>query len=127
MHVASVSVRYGLILEAYCHGSIGHVKSLTKQVAALNKFASIVKVVHSEAYKNISVSQLTCVFISGGNGNANTAFQWLMLLGNLGVVESGQCFYVSYKDGALAFRFPGVVHSIRPSLLKVAQKPSLTL
>uniref|UniRef100_A0A4W4HHG0 Phosphatidylinositol-4,5-bisphosphate 3-kinase n=1 Tax=Electrophorus electricus TaxID=8005 RepID=A0A4W4HHG0_ELEEL len=33
MHVASVSLRFGLILEAYCRGSIYHIKSLMKQVS----------------------------------------------------------------------------------------------
>ena len=37
MHVASVSVRFGLILEAYCRGSKEHMKSLSKQVECLNK------------------------------------------------------------------------------------------
>ena len=32
MHVASVSLRFGLILEAYCRGNIHHIKLLNKQV-----------------------------------------------------------------------------------------------
>ena len=32
IHVASVSLRFGLILEAYCRGNIQHIKLLTKQV-----------------------------------------------------------------------------------------------
>lgn len=32
MHVSSVSLRFGLILEAYCRGSIYHMKNLIKQV-----------------------------------------------------------------------------------------------
>ena len=32
MHVCSVSLRFGLILEAYCRGNIHHIRSLTKQV-----------------------------------------------------------------------------------------------
>lgn len=37
MHVASVSVRFGLILEAYCRGSQEHMKSLMKQMDFLDK------------------------------------------------------------------------------------------
>lgn len=37
MHVASVSVRFGLILEAYCRGSQEHMKSLMKQMDFLEK------------------------------------------------------------------------------------------
>lgn len=32
IHVASVSLRFGLILEAYCRGNICHIKLLAKQV-----------------------------------------------------------------------------------------------
>lgn len=32
IHVASVSLRFGLILEAYCRGNIHHIRLLTKQV-----------------------------------------------------------------------------------------------
>ncbi len=34
IHVASVSLRFGLILEAYCRGNIHHIKLLTKQVVS---------------------------------------------------------------------------------------------
>lgn len=38
MHVPSVSIRFGLILEAYCRGSLEHMKSLLRQLDALHKF-----------------------------------------------------------------------------------------
>lgn len=38
MHVPSVSIRFGLILEAYCRGSVEHMKILLRQLDALNKF-----------------------------------------------------------------------------------------
>ena len=41
MHVPSVSVRFGLILEAYCYGNCKHLKTLTKQVEALKKMRLI--------------------------------------------------------------------------------------
>jgi len=41
MHVPSVSVRFGLILEAYCHGCPQHVAILAKQVQALSKLRSL--------------------------------------------------------------------------------------
>ncbi|XP_064642151.1 phosphatidylinositol 4,5-bisphosphate 3-kinase catalytic subunit beta isoform-like [Lineus longissimus] len=41
MHVPSVAVRFGLILEAYCRGSTQHLKDLTKQCEALRKLQSV--------------------------------------------------------------------------------------
>ncbi len=32
MHVPEVSVRFGLLLEAYCRGCVAHMASLSKQV-----------------------------------------------------------------------------------------------
>ena len=32
MHVPEVSVRFGLLLEAYCRGCVGHMAALSKQV-----------------------------------------------------------------------------------------------
>jgi len=37
MKVKSVSVRFGLILEAYCRGSPEHMKILTRQIGFLDK------------------------------------------------------------------------------------------
>lgn len=37
MHVASVSVRFGLILEAYCRGSQEHMRTLERQLQLLEK------------------------------------------------------------------------------------------
>ena len=37
MHVGSVSVRFGLILEAYCRGSQQHMRVLFKQMDCLEK------------------------------------------------------------------------------------------
>ena len=47
MHIPSVSVRFGLVLEAYCRGNIEHLAPLNKQVEAircLGKLADIIKV-----------------------------------------------------------------------------------
>ncbi|KAK2151241.1 hypothetical protein LSH36_371g03029 [Paralvinella palmiformis] len=41
MYVPSVSVRFGLILEAYCYGNRKHLKALTKQVEALKRMRLI--------------------------------------------------------------------------------------
>nr|ALY05366.1 phosphatidylinositol 3-kinase [Palaemon carinicauda] len=38
MHMPAVSIRFGLILEAYCRGSVEHMKILLRQLGALNKF-----------------------------------------------------------------------------------------
>ena len=37
MHVGAVSIRFGLILEAYCRGSQQHMKALFKQMECLDK------------------------------------------------------------------------------------------
>ncbi|MBN3326200.1 PK3CD kinase, partial [Atractosteus spatula] len=51
MHVPSVSLRFGLILEAYCRGSFSHMKSLMKQNEALNKMKSLNDFVKSSSQK----------------------------------------------------------------------------
>ncbi|XP_068192668.1 phosphatidylinositol 4,5-bisphosphate 3-kinase catalytic subunit delta isoform isoform X1 [Antennarius striatus] len=51
IHVASVSLRFGLILEAYCRGSICHIKLLTKQNEALGKMKALSDFVKSGSQK----------------------------------------------------------------------------
>uniref|UniRef100_A0A8C5J0M0 phosphatidylinositol-4,5-bisphosphate 3-kinase n=1 Tax=Junco hyemalis TaxID=40217 RepID=A0A8C5J0M0_JUNHY len=54
MHVPAVSLRFGLILEAYCRGSTHHMKVLMKQGEALNKMKALndfVKVSSQKATK----------------------------------------------------------------------------
>ncbi|XP_030624865.1 phosphatidylinositol 4,5-bisphosphate 3-kinase catalytic subunit delta isoform isoform X2 [Chanos chanos] len=58
MHVSSVSLRFGLIMEAYCRGSIYHMKSLMKQNEALNKMKALNDFVKSGCQK-ASRSQTT--------------------------------------------------------------------
>ena len=41
MHVPAVSVRFGLILEAYCRGAEDHMKELSRQIEAVNKLKEI--------------------------------------------------------------------------------------
>ncbi|KAF6345339.1 phosphatidylinositol-4,5-bisphosphate 3-kinase catalytic subunit delta [Rhinolophus ferrumequinum] len=41
MHVPSVALRFGLIMEAYCRGSIHHMKVLMKQGEALSKLKAL--------------------------------------------------------------------------------------
>ncbi|KAJ8259681.1 hypothetical protein GJAV_G00172210 [Gymnothorax javanicus] len=54
MHVSSVSLRFGLILEAYCRGSTCHMKILMKQNEALNKMKSLNDFVKSGSQKSSS-------------------------------------------------------------------------
>ena len=35
MHMPEASVRFGLMLEAYCRGAVAHIKSLLRQVCIL--------------------------------------------------------------------------------------------
>uniref|UniRef100_A0A1A8URB1 phosphatidylinositol-4,5-bisphosphate 3-kinase n=1 Tax=Nothobranchius furzeri TaxID=105023 RepID=A0A1A8URB1_NOTFU len=51
IHVASVSLRFGLILEAYCRGNIHHIKLLTKQNEALGKMKALSDIVKSGCQK----------------------------------------------------------------------------
>ncbi|KAM6924759.1 phosphatidylinositol 4,5-bisphosphate 3-kinase catalytic subunit delta isoform 1-T2 [Xenentodon cancila] len=51
IHVASVSLRFGLILEAYCRGNIHHIKLLTKQNEALGKMKALSDIVKSGSQK----------------------------------------------------------------------------
>ncbi|XP_067096273.1 phosphatidylinositol 4,5-bisphosphate 3-kinase catalytic subunit delta isoform isoform X2 [Osmerus mordax] len=51
MHVASVSLRFGLILEAYCRGNIYHIKTLMKQNEALGKMKALNDFVKSGSQK----------------------------------------------------------------------------
>jgi hypothetical protein len=66
MHVDSVSVRFGLILEAYIGGSTSHIKSLSKQTFALNKLSKLntklksVRRHHLDFWK----SCCNCIYIS---------------------------------------------------------------
>uniref|UniRef100_A0A670J8S5 phosphatidylinositol-4,5-bisphosphate 3-kinase n=1 Tax=Podarcis muralis TaxID=64176 RepID=A0A670J8S5_PODMU len=52
MHVPSVALRFGLILEAYCRGSTHHMKSLMRQSEALNKMKALNGIVKLSALKN---------------------------------------------------------------------------
>uniref|UniRef100_A0AAY4CF52 phosphatidylinositol-4,5-bisphosphate 3-kinase n=1 Tax=Denticeps clupeoides TaxID=299321 RepID=A0AAY4CF52_9TELE len=51
MHVSSASLRFGLILEAYCRGNLYHIKSFMKQVTALNKMKALNDFVKSGSQK----------------------------------------------------------------------------
>lgn len=52
MHVPSISLRFGLILEAYCRGSSHHMKALMKQSEALNKMKALNDIIKTSAQKN---------------------------------------------------------------------------
>jgi len=52
MQVASVSVRFGLLLEAYCWGSQEHMKLLTKQMESLDKLKGTSDLVRSKKDKD---------------------------------------------------------------------------
>ena len=56
MHVPSVSVRFGLILEAYCHGNPAHMKILTRQVQALERLRNINMHLKDRQYRDLKVT-----------------------------------------------------------------------
>uniref|UniRef100_A0A672U2P6 phosphatidylinositol-4,5-bisphosphate 3-kinase n=1 Tax=Strigops habroptila TaxID=2489341 RepID=A0A672U2P6_STRHB len=51
VHIPAVSVQFGLILEAYCRGSVAHMKVLAKQVEALNKMKTLNSLIKLNAMK----------------------------------------------------------------------------
>ncbi|EMP33306.1 Phosphatidylinositol-4,5-bisphosphate 3-kinase catalytic subunit beta isoform [Chelonia mydas] len=51
VHIPAVSVLFGVILEAYCRGSIAHMKVLSKQVEALNKLKTLNSLIKLNAMK----------------------------------------------------------------------------
>ncbi|KAK4875877.1 hypothetical protein RN001_012299 [Aquatica leii] len=52
MQVASVSVRFGLILEAYCRGSREHIPGLAKQLECLERFKKSCEIVRGKRDKD---------------------------------------------------------------------------
>ncbi|KAG7273822.1 hypothetical protein CRUP_011114 [Coryphaenoides rupestris] len=61
MHVSSVSLRFGLILEAYCRGSIHHIKILTKQNEALGRLKSLSDIVKSGSQRMTADDLKLCI------------------------------------------------------------------
>ncbi|XP_007422311.1 phosphatidylinositol 4,5-bisphosphate 3-kinase catalytic subunit beta isoform [Python bivittatus] len=51
VHIPAVSVQFGVILEAYCRGSITHMKVLSRQVEALNKMKTLNSLIKLNAMK----------------------------------------------------------------------------
>ncbi|XP_044207777.1 phosphatidylinositol 4,5-bisphosphate 3-kinase catalytic subunit delta isoform isoform X1 [Thunnus albacares] len=61
MHVASVSLRFGLILEAYCRGNIHHIRLLLKQHDALTKMKSLSDLVKSGSQRTTVEDLKLCI------------------------------------------------------------------
>ncbi|XP_032376786.1 phosphatidylinositol 4,5-bisphosphate 3-kinase catalytic subunit delta isoform isoform X2 [Etheostoma spectabile] len=61
IHVASVSMRFGLILEAYCRGNIHHIKLLSKQNEALGKMKALSDFVKSGSQKMTADDLKLCI------------------------------------------------------------------
>ncbi|KAK0150945.1 Phosphatidylinositol 4,5-bisphosphate 3-kinase catalytic subunit delta isoform [Merluccius polli] len=61
MHVSSVSLRFGLILEAYCRGNIHHIRSLTKQNEALVKLRALSDIVKSGSQRMTAEDLKLCI------------------------------------------------------------------
>uniref|UniRef100_A0A5F8GB49 phosphatidylinositol-4,5-bisphosphate 3-kinase n=1 Tax=Monodelphis domestica TaxID=13616 RepID=A0A5F8GB49_MONDO len=51
VHIPAFSVQFGVILEAYCRGSVGYMKVLSKQVEALNKLKTLNSLIKLNAMK----------------------------------------------------------------------------
>ncbi|XP_045435203.1 phosphatidylinositol 4,5-bisphosphate 3-kinase catalytic subunit beta isoform isoform X3 [Pipistrellus kuhlii] len=51
VHIPAISIQFGVILEAYCRGSVGHMKVLSKQVEALNKLKTLNSLIKLNAMK----------------------------------------------------------------------------
>ncbi|KAG8445461.1 hypothetical protein GDO86_010297 [Hymenochirus boettgeri] len=52
IHISAVSVQFGLLLEAYCRGSVAHMKVLSRQVEALNKLRTLNGLIKINALKH---------------------------------------------------------------------------
>uniref|UniRef100_A0A667WCE5 phosphatidylinositol-4,5-bisphosphate 3-kinase n=1 Tax=Myripristis murdjan TaxID=586833 RepID=A0A667WCE5_9TELE len=61
MHVSSVSLRFGLILEAYCRGNIYHIKVLSKQNEALGKMRALSDFVKTGSQKMTAEDLKLCI------------------------------------------------------------------
>lgn len=61
IHVSSVGLRFGLILEAYCRGNIHHIKLLTKQNEALSKMKALSDFVKSGSQKMTADDLKLCI------------------------------------------------------------------
>eukprot|EP00058_Branchiostoma_floridae_P021574 XP_002607064.1 hypothetical protein BRAFLDRAFT_68145 [Branchiostoma floridae] len=59
MHNPAVSVRFGLLLEAYCRGCSTHMKALSRQMEALSKLKTVNELVKKQAIKNEKHKQLS--------------------------------------------------------------------
>ncbi|XP_076360353.1 phosphatidylinositol 4,5-bisphosphate 3-kinase catalytic subunit beta isoform-like isoform X1 [Tachypleus tridentatus] len=66
MYVPSVSVRFGLLLEAYCRGAVEHINSLIKQVEAVNKLKSVNECIRRKDTKE----KLRCIMQETLNQNS---------------------------------------------------------
>ena len=58
MHVGSVAVRFGLILEAYCRGSQDHMRLLFKQMECLDKLVSACELVKQRKDRKLAYQGL---------------------------------------------------------------------
>ncbi|XP_071805229.1 phosphatidylinositol 4,5-bisphosphate 3-kinase catalytic subunit beta isoform-like [Asterias amurensis] len=52
MHQAAVTTRFGLMLEAYCRGSIAHMAALIRQVESLNKMRTVNELIKTKQAKS---------------------------------------------------------------------------
>ncbi|KOB70006.1 Phosphatidylinositol 3-kinase [Operophtera brumata] len=76
MHIANVSIRFGLLLEAYCRGSQDHITSLLRQIACLDKLKWLSKCVRkmkdiskardalTDHLKEVHCMEALCEFVS---------------------------------------------------------------
>lgn len=60
MHVPAVSVRFGLMLEAYCRGSVEHMKSLQRQLDALTKWRTVNDLIRQKKEPRERLKQCMC-------------------------------------------------------------------
>ena len=52
MDVPEASQRFGLLLESYLRGSVGHITELRKQMDGMGKMRSISELLHSKAFRD---------------------------------------------------------------------------
>lgn len=61
MHISNVSVRFGLMLEAYCRGCGAYMKELSNQLVALNKMKQVTDIMQKNVNRKKAEDLLKCI------------------------------------------------------------------
>ena len=62
MNNPSISLRFGILLEAYCRGIGGHLKGLIRQVEALEKLTKLTDALKVKRDDPLKVKSISCQY-----------------------------------------------------------------